>query len=821
MISIAIQDIRLAMRRAISSPGYTLATVMTIALGIGLATGGFSAVSGLLFRDLPVPDSHELLTISRQRVSPGGETTFRNPAFTAEEYEIFRNRSEAFDGLASFSLGAGLEAILDDAGQTEILGAAVSCNYFNVLRQIPSVGRGLIAADCESGAPPVMIIGHELWETGFDGDPSVVGESVILSMPGPSGWVRSAFTVVGIASEETYNMGGGRAAFFAPYAAIPGGDATLLGLIGRRNQDVDPSRVGAELDVIANDLELRRAELEANDSIPLASIKLERARRFSMANTDAVSSAVGFMVPFALILLIVCANVANLMLARTTDRRREIAMRLSLGASRSRVLRQLLTESALIALAGGALGAVIAFASFDTLFALVMSYVPDPRERLMVDLAIDARVLLFAFLLSLVTGVLCGVIPASKLTGLDLNTAMKHDSIGADGRPASMWQSTFVGIQVAVCIVLMVLSGLFLRDFYVTNAGVDPGFDYHNVLVAQLLPPRDARDSPDDLSDQAIREIRSLPGVDSVAWTSYAPWGDAPEVLASIPGQGQSWVNSISVSAEYFEALGTPIVRGQTFSGTRAAPEPATAIVSESMARFFWGQDDPVGEILTVSARSLPSGDEQAAIQIIGVASDAELESIGDTTMVMYRSSRPRVGEDLLLIRGRASAASLQASVRDRLSELGPGIDARVWSLEDSFALFRYQSRFTAAVTFSVGALATSLAAIGIWGVVAYVVGRRRREIGIRLALGARPGNVMSVILRRTMRPVIAGALIGTAAIVIAGPLLRELLISVGWFDAIGIGSAIAFVLLVGIVASAIPARRCLRIDPMTALRYE
>jgi putative ABC transport system permease protein len=811
-----LNDVRYATRRLLAKPAFTAAAVLTIALGIGLNVASFSVINGLLLRDLPVPEGHELVDIQRiSNVVAGG---FPNPLFSVEEYEALNDRSETMSGIVAH--GSGRRAVLPGDNQRDVFGTIVSCNYFDVLRQPPAHGRAFTEDDCEPGAPPVVILGRGLWETAFGADSEVVGQSVVLATESPAGWESRAFTVVGIASGDMFSPNGGQSEYYATYQiqmTIP------LRLTGRRRAGYGIEQVQAELSVITSepgfdsvDAGLELPEGETSD------ILIQQSRIYSMSNPDAIASAIGFSVPFGLILLIICANVTNLFLARAMDRSRDLALRLSLGASRARIIQQLLTESGLVAVAGGVLSLAVAFSAFGALFSLVMSYIPDPRERILIDLALDVRVLAFALVLSLGAGMFCGLAPALRLTKPDLNTAMKSGSVTTSSGPTGGYlQSALVGVQVAVCVGLLGVTGLFLRDFYAANNPVEPGFDYEELVVANILHPPGDGDESVLFQERFIEEVRSMPGVETAAFTSYVPWGDAPEISVGLPGEGPRWVNSLFVSPDYFTALGVPIVRGRGFGSGDTLEGSAAVIISESVAREFWQDQNPVGETLIVAESFTETGDLGTELRVVGVSQDTEIERVGEATYAVYRPFTDPVDQNTLVVRSRGDLASLAQSIRASAQRIDPQFDARVWAMADGVVLLRNQSRLVALFTMSVGGLAMALAAIGISGVVAFVVSRQTREIGIRLALGATNYNVLAPLVVRAMRPAVIGTLIGVTGAIGISPLLGEVTVAARTADPISLGGSAFFALAVALFASIGPALRALRVDPVTTLRYE
>jgi predicted permease len=820
-----IQDIRYAARCLKRSPGFTAAAIVTIALGIGVNAGIFTVLNGVLFRDLPAPDPHELLSISQmvedvQQYSTTGEGTF-----STSEYRAYRDRTQTLSGVAALGRVRGQTILGGDAPQP-IYGALVSCNTFEVMRQPPALGRSLAAQDCEPGATPVVVLGHDLWSRTFAADPAILGSSVELN--------RQLFTVVGVESAAAYNGGFLKIAYFAPISAEPllSGNESLyandkarwLYLLGRRSKHADTGQVQAELAVIA-------AQIDQQEPGRATTLTVERATPMALPpllRRAATGAAAVLMAAFGFVLLIACANVANLLLARGTARSQELAIRLSIGASRARVVRQLLTESVLISLAGGMLGAALALWSFQALTALALPALVPPELAFSPawDLSPDFRVLLFATLLTLVTGVLFGLAPALQVTKPDLNAVIKQDTAGAgsSGRSGRL-RATLIGVQVALCMALMIAAGLLLRGLYATYT-IDPGFAYGDVTYVSLQMAEAAGYGPEEaalLQQRLIEGIQALPGVEAVGNAMRAPLaGDFAPVEIRLPGEGKSQTRQVEtnrVSPDFFRVLGLPIVRGRTFTELEIANAGQNGarpvIVSESTARNLWPGIEPVGQILTMSQPQ--DQDLDITLQVIGVAADARLTSLGQIDP--YYVYQP--GNGAILVKSRTGFGATASGIRAAARALDPSLPVHVLPLEANLAWWRAMSGTVTTLGAGLGALALLLASIGVYGVVSYSVSRRYREIGIRIALGAGARSVLGTILRQTMRPVVAGAVIGIAGGAAISRILSIVLFGVSPADPIGFGGAALLVVLVALAAGLIAARPAIRTDPTTALRNQ
>jgi predicted permease len=811
------QDVRYGLRTLRKNPTFTAVAVVTLALGIGVNAGIFTVLNGVLFRDLPAPDAHQLMAISQ--TVRGGQITATSGfgTFSTAEYHAYRDRARTLSGVLAVGNVRGETTL---GGETPQLayGALVSCNYFAVLRQPPALGREFTPRDCAPGADAVVVLSHELWTTAFAADVGVVGRTIHLN--------RQPFTVAGVASEAASGNSLLRGGYLAPFSAgrllTPddsryGDDTALwLNLIGRRRDGASTQRVRAELDVIA-------AQIDQQQPGRSTILMVERAKPTTVpapARGAATGAAAVLMGAFGFILLIACANVANLLLARGTSRRQEIAIRVSLGASRPRVVRQLLTENLLISLAGGLLGSALAVWSFQALVALAVPALMPPGLPMTVawDLTADSRVLAFATALTLTTAFLFGLAPALHVSKPDLQAVMKQDTAGAgSSRRGRRLRGTLIGVQVALCMALMIAAGLLLRGLYTTYA-VDPGFEYRGVAYVSLESMLGGYGPEESaaLRQRLIADVAALPDVEAAAYTDREPLGDdMARITIRLPGQRDSDVRDAqlnAVTSDYFSLLRLPIVRGRTFTavevGNRAS-STRPAIVSEATARNLWPGQDPVG-------RTLLWGDN--TLQIVGVAADAQVTTIG--SIDPYYVYVPGGGGSLLVKSGTAFATTA-SSIRASIRALDPGLVVTVLPLEATLGWWRGISGTVTTLAWGLGVLALVLASVGIYGVVSYAVTERYREIGIRLALGATARNVLGMVLRQTMRPVVVGAVVGLAAASALSRVLASVLFGVSPADPVGLGGAVLLVVGVAFAAGITAARPVTRTDATAALRYE
>ena len=814
IISAFWSDLGYAARMLRKNPGFTAVAVLAISLGIGVNTGIFTVLNGAALRPLPVPGAADIVSVYqtfrglKSRNVHGADSFFSWP-----EYKSYRDGNHVLAGLAAYE--PLLDVTLGGDQPQQLFGQLASCNYFDVLKEPPALGRAFSASDCavaREGA--VAVLSDNLWRTTFAADPAIVGRNIVLN--------RQPFTVIGVAKPGFQGTEPIPAEFWAPVTMqamleretdwFEKPNMSWLVLLGRIKPGVSRSQVRADMAVIAGRIDRlapgRKTTLQIETGTFLS---MPEARKYVTAVGVVLLAAVG------MVLLIACANVANLLLARAAGRQKEIAIRLSVGASRGRLIRQLLTESMLIALLGGALGSLIAIWSFEATMDFVLSHLPHGTPPLAVGVGPDIRVLAYAMLLTLITGIVFGLIPALQASRPDVNTALKQS--GTDGKTADGFlRHALVGTQVAVSMVLLIAAGLLLRGLYLAQT-IDPGFEMKNVAAVSF----DLRGQGYDAAragifqQQVMDRLAALPGVDAVAEAGNTPLSDSHRgTVFSLPGHpGDYQVEFNEVSPKYFSLLGIPIVRGRNFTSTEARTGAAFAIVTESTARQFWPKQDPIGKILRMEGES--------DMQVIGVAKDAQVSHLARSNETyLYLPAGPKEQIRMkLLVHGASGFASTATGIRAAIHSIDPGLVLDVAKLEDNLEVWRAPSRIVAILAGSLGALGMLLACIGVYGVVSYAVSRRVREIGIRMTLGADARDVRSLILRQAMRPVVVGALIGIAGCAAVSQILSGMLFGISPHDPVAFVVVPLVLLSVALVASYIPARRATRVDPMVALRYE
>ncbi len=749
------QDVRYALRAMRRRPGFTAIAILTIALSIGLNTTIFSIFDAVALRPLSLGGSNPVLSLYQEfhRARGGGRKVSGGASlFSLPEYLEYRDQNSVFSGLAAYV--PEFTAALDTDARP-VRGQLTSCNYFEVLEAAPVIGRGFAPSECVGDdAGPVAVISHDLWQTKYAADPAILGKTVRLN--------RIPLTIIGVAAPGFQGTEIVVPTFWAPLTmqwALSGRAAqasqlheenlSWLAVIGRLKERLTLSGARANLRVIA-------ARLDQKYSGRTTRLLVEKARLLAQPEARGIVFAVGgvFLAAVGLVLLVACANLANLFLVRAASRQREIAVRLATGASRWRIVRQLLTESLLIALLGGCLGTVLAQGSASAIAALITS---DPGSTpLRIPVGIDLRVFGYALLLTVGTGLAFGLAPALQATRPDLIRALKQEDYDPEGGRTWLRRS-LVGIQVAVCLVLLMAAGLLLRGLKRAQT-VDPGFVMNGVTTLSFDLQREgytaAQASAFELA--LATSLRGLPGVDEVALAATVPLGSAHTSSPfRAPENPQLSVELNVVSAGFFRSVRIPLVRGRDFNSAETAAGGHVVIVNESAARKFWPGQDALGKLLHDS--------QDRGYTVVGVARDAEVSALGQEHVpFLFFAATPSEGLEIKTAIVRSTGSDPSSAIRAAALSLDPDLHINTGSLRDVLGPYLQVSALTAALSAILGALALLLASIGIYGTVAYAVWRRTREIGIRAALGADSGKVIGLIVYQAMRPVAIGAVIGT-----------------------------------------------------------
>ncbi|HMG32502.1 MAG TPA: ABC transporter permease [Blastocatellia bacterium] len=810
-----LKDILYAVRTLKKSPGFTVVALLTLALGIGANATIFSVVNAVLLRGLPYPDSDRLVLVWRMYgPAPEGRNITSAPVFLE-----WQSQNDVFEKMAIFdSAGRGYN-VSGVAEPEQVSGVRVSADFFPVLGVAPRVGRNFSIEEEQPGRDHVVILSDGLWRSQYGADPDLVGKTVKIDGEG--------YIVIGIMpSSFDFQFGSTLRQLWVPVGYTEGdhdrGSNSFVA-IARLKSGVTVAQADARMDQIGRAIAKQypdSGEDESADVEPFA----ESGRGNYQPMLVALLFAVGF------VLLIACANVANLMLARGAARETEIAIRCALGAGRFRIARQQLTESLLLGIAGGVAGILIAVWSTELLVKVLPNsfhYVPF---RPLSGVSIDARVLAFTFVVSCLTGLLFGLAPAVSMFRPDLNTALKEGTRGSTTGAGARLRQILIAVEVALALIVLAGAGLMIESMS-RLLGVNPGLDTRNVLVMEIsLPQKNLYYSPPDheqFGAQMRERVGSLPGVVSVSAISHLPLSGAGAGRGFTvegqpdPGDQNQPGASYSVTlAGYFATMGIPLVAGREFTDEDTAKSPGVLIINEAMARRYWPDEDPVGRRIKLGKFN----SDAPWLTIVGVARDVKRygldRRVGPEFFRPYNQAAwPFM---TIVVRTAAAPGELIGSIKQAIATVEP--DRPVSSVEtmDQVLLGSVSSRrFPMLLLMAFGFLALLLAAVGIAGVVSHSVTMRTREIGIRLALGAQKSNVLRLVVSKSMVSVVAGVVLGLAG---AYPLTRflvSLLYEVKPMDPWVLCSVAIVLAAVALIASYIPARRATKVDPMVALRYE
>ena len=814
MLETAWQDVRYGFRLLRRSPLFTATAALSLAIGIGANTTIFSVASALLLRPLPgLADPARLIDVGRTQHGRSFDSV------SYPNYRDIRERTTTLSELYAYRMEPQPISLGDGREAERIYGTPVSGNYFRALGTTAALGRLLNDADDSPNGPPVAVISYELWQRRYAGAREVVGRTVSFN--------GSPVTIVGITPPGFQGTTILRADTWVPLAlssiATPRFGAEMftnrrivwLFMGGRLKPGVTLAQANGEMQAIG--LALEKDYPNENRG------KGYRALTASVVpgQTDNVA---GFLVVLlaivALVLLAACVNLAGMLLARASSRRREIAVRLAIGADRVRLVRQLITETLVLFVAGCALGLMLT----SWLTSLLLGVLPVLPLPVGVDFVVDWRVAAFAAALSLVSAVLCGVAPALQASKPELVPALKGEGTGPGGR--LRLRSMFIVAQVTISLVLVIAGGLFVRALG-RAASIDPGFDQANVEVVALDLTLTGYKEPDALAfaERLRARVRALPGVQHAAFALDLPLDGNRMGLGSLrvpglqPPDGDSFrADWNAVSPDYFKTLNMALVSGRDFTDQDTAKAPGAIIINEAMARSVWGTTDVLGRQFEAQVM----GDNRTTLTVVGVAPDAQVDTLGASVgpFVYVPVAQRFVGRASLLV--KSTSGGMIPQVRALVRELNPNLPVTTaMPLSDVTALILIPQRIAGAVAASLGIVVLLLAAIGIYGVTSYSVGRRTREIGIRMALGADRGSVLGLVIRQGLVLTAMGVGLGLAAGAAGAQVLRSLLFGVSPLDPVAFGGAALLFGVVSLAASYLPARRAARVDPMRALRAE
>jgi predicted permease len=806
-----LQDTRYAFRMLRKNPGFTAVAVLTLALGIGANTAIFSVVYAVLLKPLPYTNPNQLFTAFQANNQQGIAET----GCSYLNFEEWRAQNHVFSELAG-AVGHQL-TLTGRVEPTVVNTSVVTPEFFALLDAKPVAGRIFSPQDGKQGAPPVVLMSEQLWRGRFGADPKIIGTSINLD--------QRPFTVIGIIS------GAFRTPFFSKREVwiplvqdplfstfMPQRGSHLLPVIGRLKPGVSVAQAQAEMDAISARL---AGEFPAENNgwtvrlVPLQKEIVGDVRTGLLVLLGAVG----------LVLLIACANIANLLLTRATSRSKEIAVRTALGAGRARIIRQLLSETAVLGLLGGAAGIALAHWGVKALSSLLPSSLPQ-----MNPIRVDYLVLGFALFLSAIAGVAFGLVPAMFAANADVQNALREGARSGESRNRRRARSFLAVAEISLAMVLLVSAGLLLRSF-ARLTSVTPGFDAQHIVKADISLPQFQYSTPQQwsaFSEELLARIQSDPGLQDSAVVVPRPIADTRvnlpfDIVGNPPSSaGASRTASyVSVSPDYFRVMGIPLLAGRFFNQHDSSSAPRVSIISEAMARLYFPNQDPLGKQLTFG---FSPGSGAAAREIVGIVGDvrdvALSQNPGAMMYVPYVQA-PFWGANLV-VKSALSTSSVAAAIRQEVQRMDKDLPVTdVADMPDLIDASVAQPRFRTFLLGLFAVMALALAATGVFGVISYSVSRRTNEIGIRVALGASRNTILSMILRETLVLTFAGLALGLPCALAASHLVGHMLFNVSANDPATLATVAFSLTAVAILAGYIPARRAMRVDPMAALRYE
>ena len=806
------QDLRYALRQLRKSPGFTAIAVITLALGIGATSTVFSIVHAVLLQAFGYPDPDQLVLIFNVPTNQPDALS----GLTYRDFNEYREQNRVFSEMAG---NAFHDLTLTGTGEPSIVNTAdVTPPIFPLLGAKPLAGRTLLPEDGKRGAAPVAVVSENLWRSRFGSDPALIGRTINLDM--------RPFTVIGILPASFhYPDGGPRQDVWIPIAQDPlfgprlfqPGSRALSG-VGRLKPGVSLAQAQAEMSTMGARLAKEFPEEDSG-----LTVRLQPYRQFVAGNVKTplliLFGAVG------LLLLIACANIANLLLSRATSRGREIAVRIALGAERARVVRQLLTESALLGLLGGGAGVLLAAWCVWGLRPLLPSNVVQINS-----IDVGGPVLAFAFLLSLAAALVFGLAPALLATSSSFQSNIKESGKRTTQSSGQGARSFLAVAEVSLAMVLLVAGGLLIRSFARVTS-VNPGFDPSNVIEAEVSLPQFQYATPQQwtaFSNELLLRLHTQPGLQDSALAAPLPMdrqgeanfpfsivGDPP-----LPPGKSATADYATVSPEYFATMRIPLLRGRLFSNQDSTSNPKVAIISETLARRYFPDKDPLGRQMKFGFP--PNTDvSREVVGIVGDVRDAALSRQPGPMMYVPFAQAPLYGGEVV-VRSSLSASSVASGIREAVNSIDKNLPVTdVESLNDAVGKSISQERFRTFLLGSFSAIALLLAAIGIFGVISYSAAQRTHEIGIRMALGADRRDVLRLILGQGTRLALYGLGIGVIAAILLTRLMSSLLYTVSAKDPVTFASVMIILLSVALIACYIPARRAMRVDPIVALRHE
>jgi putative ABC transport system permease protein len=806
-----VQDLRYGVRMLIKKPGFTVVALIALALGVGANTAIFSVVNAVLLRPLGYQESEKLIVVWSNNTREGNA---RYPV-AAANFVDFKDQNRVFDQLAAY---LSFTPNMTMAGATEpvqVATSSVSPELFSLLGVEAAHGRTFFDEEAQIGKDQVALLSYGVWQRQFGGDQNILGQTATLD--------GVPYTIIGVMPKDFYFLYRNADLWlplsfntrFNPNFTITNRAGGALGLIGRLKSDVSIAQARAEMDAIA--ARLADQHPTVNNGIGVTLVPLDEQI------TESVRPALlVLLAAVSFVLLVACANVATLLLARASSRQKEIAIRAAMGAGRIRLIRQLLTESILLSVLGGALGVLLAIWGIDLILALSPSEIPRRDE-----IGIDASVLLFTLGLSALTGIIFGLVPALLISKSDLHESLKEGGRSSAGSTRQGVRSVLVVSQVALTLVLLVGAGLLIKSF-VRLMNVDPGFKTENLLVMGIAVPTSLRASPPQKTayyHELFERIRAIPGVEAVGAVTRLPL-TARGVTSRLTIEGrpvaageEPEIEFRRASSDYFRALGVKLIDGRFFTDQDTAQSPEVVIINQSAARRFWPDDDPVNKrVRTAQAANAPW------LTVVGVIGDVKHFGLdADARPEIYISSdqAPPDGP-FMVVRTATDPMSVAASVRAQVGGMNKDQPVNtIQTMDEVLSASVAQRRFNMLLLGIFAALALLLAAVGIYGVISYSVAQRTQEIGLRMALGAQTRDVLGMVIAQGTKLALAGVGLGLIASFFLTRLMTSLLFNVSATDPLTFLAVSLLLVGLAFLASYIPARRAAKVDPMVALRHE
>lgn len=816
-----LKDLRYAVRMLTKTPAVTLVAIVTLALGIGANTAIFSGVSAFILREIPVPEANRL--VRPVEINENGSIS---DEISYPDFVDYRNQSNSFTGLSGEDM---IRVAIDADKQNEVIwGQAVSGNYFDIMQVKPFMGRAFLPQeDGAPGANPVVVLGHNLWERRLGSDPNIVGKTLRLN--------NRQYQVIGVAPKSFKGSKFGLSMdFWVPLAMVEelrgvtdwlnSRDSHWMTVIGRLRPGVSLAQASAEMNAIAGRLNQNYPNERA--SATQGRVLTEVDGRWEDAAVVFKSAGAVAMAIVGLVLLIACANVANLLLARAASRRKEISIRLALGASRSRLLRQLLTESLLLSLAGGGLGLLLAY----WITHLMEGFIPVVQYNIVENFfALDSRALIFTLAVAVGCGIIFGLAPAWNSSNPEIVPVLKGGSdVTQQGKTRRFTlRNTLVVAQVALSLVVLVCGGLFIKSFRRAQQ-IDPGFETKNALLVTLNPQLVGYDDERarNFFEQAISHVAGIPGIQGAGVSRLIPLGDSSNSTGPVLKEGEmlprgSAGRSIMtnvISPGYFNALRIGFVDGRNFDARDKMNATKVIVINQRMAQQLWPGESAVGK------RILIGPDSHDPIEVIGVVRTGKYKSLAEDPrpIMYYPISQRRPGIMTLIARTNGDPRNFVGAIRHELQTIDRSVPlSGVKTMPEHMTWALWAPNMAATLSLAFGVIALLLSSVGLYSVMAYVVSQRTKEIGIRMALGASRKDVLRMITSQGIRLALVGAGIGLVLALVLAKVVSSLLIGISGYDLTTFVVVLVLLAAVAFIASLLPARKATKVDPLVALRYE